>query len=50
MPASLQGVNLVINRNEKIGILGRTGSGKTSLTLGLTKMIELSDGNMLIKG
>ena len=50
MPDSLQDINLVINKNEKIGVLGRTGSGKTTLTLGLTRLIELSNGNMLIKG
>jgi ABC-type multidrug transport system fused ATPase/permease subunit len=39
-----------IKPGEKIGICGRTGSGKTSLMLLLFSMIELSNGSVSIDG
>jgi ABC-type multidrug transport system fused ATPase/permease subunit len=44
----LNKINAHIRPNEKIGIVGRTGAGKSSLTLGLFRMLELYDGNILI--
>jgi ABC-type multidrug transport system fused ATPase/permease subunit len=40
----------VINPGEKIGIVGRTGSGKSTLMLGLLRIIEGSSGRIVIDG
>jgi ATP-binding cassette subfamily C (CFTR/MRP) protein 1 len=45
---SLNNINLEIKSNEKIGIVGRTGSGKSSLFLSLFRIIESEKGKILI--
>lgn len=42
----LRGVNLHVKPQEKIGIVGRTGAGKSSLTLALFRIIEAASGNI----
>ena len=42
----LKNVNLSINAHEKIGVVGRTGAGKSSLTLALFRIIEPASGNI----
>ncbi|KAF7881233.1 uncharacterized protein EAF02_007124 [Botrytis sinoallii] len=44
----LKNVNLDIKPHEKIGVVGRTGAGKSSLTLALLRIIEPSEGNISI--
>lgn len=44
----LRGINFSVNSEEKIGIVGRTGAGKSSLTLALFRIIEASDGKIII--
>lgn len=44
----LKDVKLDIKSHEKIGIVGRTGAGKSSLTLALFRIIEPSSGHISI--
>ena len=41
-------INLNIGAQEKIGLCGRTGADKSSLTLALFRMIEPVDGKIII--
>jgi ABC-type multidrug transport system fused ATPase/permease subunit len=46
----LKGVSFSVNPGEKLGIVGRTGAGKTSLSLALFRFIEPVSGEILIDG
>ena len=46
----LKNVTIDIKPKEKIGIVGRTGSGKSSLLISLLRIVELSSGRIVIDG
>jgi len=46
----LENLNFEINLGDKIGIIGETGSGKTTLTNLISGLIEPSEGEIIING
>ncbi|QRW00073.1 ABC transporter transmembrane region [Ceratobasidium sp. AG-Ba] len=48
-PAVLHGLSFEIKSGERVGVVGRTGSGKSSLTLSLLRMIPI-EGNVYYDG
>ncbi|MCI4375884.1 hypothetical protein PGIGA_G00114740 [Pangasianodon gigas] len=47
---ALKGISLHIQEKEKIGIVGRTGAGKSSLALGIFRILEAAKGEIYIDG
>ncbi|KAH6659682.1 P-loop containing nucleoside triphosphate hydrolase protein [Truncatella angustata] len=47
---ALDDVSISIKAGENVGIVGRTGSGKSSLLLTLARMLNMSAGSILIDG
>uniref|UniRef100_A0A8C2YX69 ATP-binding cassette, sub-family C (CFTR/MRP), member 10 n=1 Tax=Cyclopterus lumpus TaxID=8103 RepID=A0A8C2YX69_CYCLU len=50
LPNALDGVSLAVRPGEKVGVVGRTGSGKSTLFLALFRMVELNQGQILLDG
>ena len=50
LPLALNDINLSISPKERIGIVGRTGSGKSSLTMALMRIVESNVGYINIDG
>uniref|UniRef100_A0A665TUY4 ABC-type glutathione-S-conjugate transporter n=1 Tax=Echeneis naucrates TaxID=173247 RepID=A0A665TUY4_ECHNA len=47
---ALKGITLNIHEREKVGIVGRTGAGKSSLALGIFRILEAAKGRIFIDG
>ena len=46
----LKGMNVKIKGGEKVGIVGRTGAGKSTLAICLTRIVDIFAGQILIDG
>jgi len=50
LPIVLEGVSLEIKPSERIGVVGRTGCGKSSFLSALLRIVELEGGRVLMDG
>lgn len=50
LPPVLKGISMSVKGGEKIGIVGRTGAGKSTIMVALYRLVELSGGSIHIDG
>lgn len=48
LPLVLRGVSFSISPGQRVGLVGRTGSGKSTLMLAFLRLVELSGGRVLL--
>ncbi|KAJ1988801.1 hypothetical protein EDC05_005092 [Coemansia umbellata] len=46
----LHGISLSVKHGEKVGVVGRTGAGKSTLSLALLRFVEASSGRIMLDG
>ena len=46
----LKGVDFDIKGGHKVGIVGRTGAGKSTMSLALSRIVEIESGSIVIDG
>ena len=46
----LKGLNVSIKGGEKVGVVGRTGAGKSTFAMALTRIVEIYNGSICIDG
>ncbi len=46
----MRDLSFEVKSREKIGVVGRTGAGKSTICLSLSRIVEIASGNILIDG
>ena len=49
-PLILKGINLTVEPHEKVGVVGRTGAGKSTMMIALFRITDLCEGSIAIDG
>jgi ABC-type multidrug transport system fused ATPase/permease subunit len=47
---AIKGISFTVNNTERVGVVGRTRAGKSSLTLALFRFLEARSGSVVIDG
>ncbi|KAJ1736287.1 Transporter of the ATP-binding cassette (ABC) [Coemansia biformis] len=50
LPPVIRGISFNVHPREKVGIVGRTGAGKSTLTLAMLRIMEASAGRIVVDG
>ncbi|KLJ05421.1 hypothetical protein EMPG_11095 [Blastomyces silverae] len=50
LPPVLKGLSFKVDKNQRVGVVGRTGAGKSSLTLALFRFLEARGGTIHVDG
>lgn len=50
LPPVLRGISFEVQRSERVGIVGRTGAGKSSFISALFRFLEASEGEIVVDG
>jgi ATP-binding cassette subfamily C (CFTR/MRP) protein 1 len=50
LPLALKGLNIKIPSGSKVGVVGRTGAGKSTIVVAILRLVELSEGSITIDG
>lgn len=46
----LKGLSFDVKAGTKVGVVGRTGAGKSTISMALSRIVELDQGQILIDG
>jgi len=50
LPSILKGLTFTAERNQRIGVVGRTGAGKSTLSLSIFRFLQIRSGSITIDG
>ncbi|KAJ5273912.1 ABC bile acid transporter [Penicillium angulare] len=50
LPPVLNGITFRVEANQRVGIVGRTGAGKSSIALALLRMLSITQGHIMVDG
>jgi len=50
LPTVLHGISFSLKANERVGLLGRTGSGKSTIAMSLLRFVDPAGGKIIVDG